>query len=172
MTQDLATVSPQDEQRQNQLKRIWWCCIIRDRIMPLCVRRSTQITQSHFDFRSNPALGYEDLFREIGRSRVYTAETKRSLMIIVARMTELCVCLTDILDLVYPIRDLPLSDDNLSLQKLARTQEHKANLKKWLTTTIKTLDSFTGVDSACHPEANSHKDAVVLHTNLVWMYYQ
>ncbi|KAH8685066.1 hypothetical protein BGZ61DRAFT_356240 [Ilyonectria robusta] len=171
MAQDLGTLSPQDEQRQNQLKRIWWCCIIRDRIMPLCVRRNTQITQSHFDFRSNPALGYEDLSREIGRSRVYTAETKRSLVIILARMTELCVCLTDILDLVYPIRDLPLSDDNLSLQKLARTQEQKANLKKWFTATMKTLDSFTDVDSASHPETSSHKDAVVLHTNLVWMYY-
>lgn len=172
MAQDLDIVSPEDERRQNELKRIWWCCIIRDRIMPLCVRRNTQITQSHFDFRSNPALGYEDLSHEIERSRVYAAETKRSLVIILARMTELCVCLTDILDLVYPIRDLPFSDDNLSLQKLTRTQEHKASLRKWLNTTIKTLPSFTDADSSSRPETNSHPDAVVLYTNLVWMYYQ
>ncbi|KPM43004.1 hypothetical protein AK830_g3536 [Neonectria ditissima] len=173
MTPDMTTMSPGEKKRHNELKRVWWCCIIRDRIMPLCVRRNTQITQNHFDFGSNPPLGYDDLSQEVERSRVYSADTKRSLVEILARMTELCVCLTDILDLVYPTRDrdMSLSTESLSSQKLTQTQKHKFKLREWFLTTLKTSRIFRKTCST-PLEPGSNNDALVLHTNLVWMYYQ
>ena len=30
-------------------KRLWWCCVLRDRILPLGVLRPLQITHGHFD---------------------------------------------------------------------------------------------------------------------------
>jgi hypothetical protein len=60
-----APVSPVTDpiqfKRQNVLKRLWWCCIIRDRIMCLGLRRSLKITRAHFDFDAVSPLGMADL---------------------------------------------------------------------------------------------------------------
>lgn len=134
---------------ENTLKRIWWCCIIRDRTMALCERRNVQI----LDDLASP-LDYDDLSDENERSRVYTSDTKRSLHNIVILMTELCVLLTDILDLVYPA-DLPMSDE-ASLKNLARTEDCRKALRQWCSR-AKRVPSSNGT---------------IMYTNLLWMYYQ
>ncbi|KAM0428504.1 hypothetical protein ACHAPT_006864 [Fusarium lateritium] len=158
--------TPQDLKRQNVLKRVWWCCIIRDRIMPLCVRRNIQITREHFDFDSNTPLGYEDLADELESSRVYNTTTKHTLMVTLERLTELCVCLTDVLGLVHPTEHLPILDAEAHSTAFDKVQEYRRYLQYWAEITRLPLKH-----TELSPETDSFEDSSVLFTNLVWIYY-
>ncbi|ORY69028.1 uncharacterized protein BCR38DRAFT_472437 [Pseudomassariella vexata] len=166
-----ATMATVHTKRQNILKRVWWCCIIRDRIMPLCVRRNIQITRNHFDFNANASLDYEDLSDEIEHSRVYHGDSKRSLTAIMALMTELCVCLTDILELVYPFRDTAVCGAEVFLQKVALIKEYREALLRWSKRATMILAVFPDTHDVSRFEEGSHNDSVVLYTNLIWIYY-
>ncbi|KAF4334977.1 cutinase transcription factor 1 beta [Fusarium beomiforme] len=159
-------ISQQDFKRRNILKRIWWCCIIRDRIMPLCVRRNIQITNDHFDFAICSPLGYDDLVDELDASRVYNIATKHKLILTLERLTELCVTLTDVLGLVYPTETLPILDAEAHSTAYAQVQEHKRSLKNWAVATRPPL--------ALHDlrmSSGAYEDSAVLFTNLVWIYF-
>jgi hypothetical protein len=99
---------------RNVKKRLWWCCLLRDRILPLAVRRPIQITRSHFDL-SEPGLGVDDLCEEFGQSHVYNYKTKQLLAELLAAQCTLAVLLTNIITIVYPPdgmrQDLHCSDD-------------------------------------------------------------
>ncbi|KAM5373450.1 hypothetical protein ACJZ2D_006944 [Fusarium nematophilum] len=84
------------------LKRLWWCCILRDRIMTLGLGRSLQIKPTDFDF-SQPALLADDIEDEIHGSEVYDPATKRVLIRLIASLCELAVAMNDILILCYPL---------------------------------------------------------------------
>ncbi|KAF4446838.1 hypothetical protein F53441_9542 [Fusarium austroafricanum] len=159
-------ISQQDIKRRNILKRIWWCCIIRDRIMPLCVRRNIQITSARFDFVSNSPLGYDDLVDELESSRVYNIATKHKLILTLERLTALCVTLTDILGLVYPTETLPILDGEAHSTAYTQVQEHKKSLRNWAVATrpplaLQDLSVTSG----------GFEDSAVLFTNLVWIYF-
>lgn len=66
-----------NEPSQNSLKRLWWCCIIRDRSISIYLRRNVQIDQRDFDFSSRRVLGHPDLSDEINHSKVYSSVSKR-----------------------------------------------------------------------------------------------
>lgn len=83
-------------ERQNLLKRLWWCCILRDRILPLGVRRPLQIQPQDFDFTSSP-LTKGDFANEVDRSKVYDAATKDSLVELLITLCDLAVSLTDMI---------------------------------------------------------------------------
>jgi hypothetical protein len=153
--------------RRNVLKRIWWCCIIRDRIMPLCVRRNIQITNAQFDFMSCTPLGYDDLVDELESSRVYNIATKHKLILALERLTELCVTLTEILGLVYPTETLPILDAEAHSTAYAQVQEHKRSLRSWAAATRPPL-----AIQDLSPNAGPFEDSAVLFTNLVWIYFQ
>lgn len=156
--------------KQNILKRIWWCCVIRDRIIALYLRRGIQITQRNFDFVSNRALGFEDLSDETLSSRVFSANTKRDLITIVALMVELCVCLTDVLQLVYPLTDFALLGDEDSSRKLAKVRNSRKALLAWETKARRIFPR--AVQSPDLPfETRPYEHAVILYTNLIWIYY-
>ncbi|KAK7428120.1 hypothetical protein QQZ08_005359 [Neonectria magnoliae] len=76
--------SSQITRHQALLKRLWWCCIIRDRSMGLLMRIPIQIRKDQFDFDASP-FGVDDLRDEFERSKVYNPETKRVLAEIVAQ---------------------------------------------------------------------------------------
>lgn len=161
------TVSQQDMKRRNVLKRVWWCCIIRDRIMPICVRRNIQISSAHFDFSSCSPLGYDDLVDELESSRVYNIATKHKLILALERLTELCVTLTDILSLVYPTESIPILDADAHSSAYVQVQEHKRSLRLWATATRPPLALKDLTQNA-----GPHEDSAVLFTNLVWIYFQ
>ncbi|KAJ4322143.1 hypothetical protein N0V84_004978 [Fusarium piperis] len=98
-------------ERKATLKRLWWCCILRDRIMALGHRRPLQIRPTDFDF-SQPGLLEDDIEDEIHGSRVYDPETKTVLLRLVASLCELVVAMNGILELCYPLRPGPESNRN------------------------------------------------------------
>ncbi|KAM5358159.1 hypothetical protein ACJZ2D_015547 [Fusarium nematophilum] len=162
----MSQARPEDRKRQNILKRVWWCCIIRDRIMPLCVRRNIQITRSHFDFNSNSPLGYDDLVDELDFSRVYNTATKHTLLITLERLTKLCVSLTDVLSLVYPTEKLPILDAQAHSTAFGKVQKCRRALIYWSEITQPPLAHKDLPEASGSSETSS-----VLFTNLIWIYF-
>ncbi|KAB5549975.1 cutinase transcription factor 1 beta [Coniochaeta sp. 2T2.1] len=171
--------SPSDTQlkRQNILKRLWWCCIIRDRILALCVRRSIQITRAHFDLDANSPLGSADLADEIDRSKVYNADTKRALIDIMSQLINLCVLLTDMLVLVYPLDDSPGWGRPMKPEDQGRVKDGKMALRRWYKGATLKFPMFGGGTARASNVAGGsgrreyRHDSVILYTNLMYMYY-
>ena len=158
---------------------------MRDRIIALCLRRSIQITRAHFDFDSNDALGPPDMADETDRSRVYNPDTKRALIEILAQMMDLCVLLTDVLVLVYPLDDTPGWGRQMGPDELGRVKDGKIALRRWYKGATLKYPMFGGGSTGGSDghaagvgegqgrgRRSHHHDSVILYTNLMYMYYQ
>jgi hypothetical protein len=153
-------------ERRNVLKRLWWCCILRDRILPLGVRRPLHISCADFNFSAAP-LTKEDFENEIQKSKVYDAATKSSLVELFLTLCNLAVALTDILMVVYPLSESPESNlpDDMGVElALHRVSTCKALLNSWFETASLTFPTPAGL-------GDTH-ESVILYTNLMYMYYQ
>lgn len=89
-----------DPSHQLQLKRLWWSCILRDRMIALGVRRMIQIGPEKFDF-DQAGLEEEDLAEECDKSDVYDSASKKSLSKIVVAQCELAVAMTPMMITAY-----------------------------------------------------------------------
>ena len=89
-------------QQRRAKKRLWWCCILRDRIVALGVRRPVQITPDHFDFTQMPPTE-DDFAGEIERSRVYNPGTKTLLARTFILQCQLAIALGTTLMTIYPL---------------------------------------------------------------------
>lgn len=167
-------VEPGEHKRQNGLKRLWWCCVLRDRLVSLGMRRSVQISRAHFDVDANPGLGFADLAGEVGRSRVYNAETKRRLIEIFAQMSELlCSVLTDLLTLVFPLDDVPGWGRQNGIEGVEKVRKCKAELRRWYKGATFRFPMFGGGgEGSKMKEDIVQHDSVILYTNLMYMFYQ
>ncbi|KAH7075681.1 fungal-specific transcription factor domain-containing protein [Paraphoma chrysanthemicola] len=83
------------------LKRLWWSCFLRDRIMSLGLRRPLFITSDDFDL-SLPPLTVADLVSDANESYFCSTSTKQNLALITEQMCQLAIVLTDVLMLVMP----------------------------------------------------------------------
>ncbi|KAI1489775.1 fungal-specific transcription factor domain-containing protein [Biscogniauxia mediterranea] len=167
-------MEPAQSKKQNVLKRLWWCCVIRDRILPLGMRRSLQITRDHFDMDTNPGLGYTDLADEVERSKVYNPETKRCLIEIFVQIGELCSILTDVLTLVFPLDDVPGWGRQFGPEAAAKVRECKMALRRWHKGASLRFPMFGGGSvprKATGTGKHFQHDSVILYTNLMYMYY-
>ncbi|KAJ3456118.1 hypothetical protein MRS44_016141 [Fusarium solani] len=100
-----------EDSRQDRiaLKRLWWCCILRDRVMALAMGRPLTIKPASFDF-TQPGLLVSDFREEIRRSEVYSAATKQVLVQLVVTLCELVVPLNDVLTLLHSAQAFSLLD--------------------------------------------------------------
>lgn len=169
-----AITDPLQHKKQNILKRLWWCCLIRDRILALGVRRSLQISRAHFDLDANTGLGYADLADEVDRSKVYNSETKRCLIEIFVQLGELSSVLTDLITLVFPLDDVPGWDRQLGSEGAASLSECKAALRRWYKGATLRFPMFGGGSIPRMSSTNGKQyqhDSVILYTNLMYMHY-
>lgn len=83
-----------------QLKRLWWSCILRDRMIALGVRRMIQVGPEKFDF-DHAGLEEEDLAEECHESDVYDSASKTSLSKIVVAQCELAVAMMPMMITAY-----------------------------------------------------------------------
>jgi hypothetical protein len=156
------------DQRQ-QRKRLWWCCILRDRIIALGVRRPIQITPDDFDF-GQECLTEADFADEIDKSQVYRADTKRLLVDIVALQCQLAVAVTPLAVAMYPARDSSPPSISLAsqfIQSMARIEESKTELAVWAR---RSRTFLTNRDSRDVPPSDA-QESVTLYTDLTHMYY-
>lgn len=157
---------PLQKSCKSSFELTWFRCIIlRDRILPLGVRRSIQITRENFDF-TTPRLSEKDLEREFESSCVYDAETKRDLARIFLAQLDLAVELTDALSYVYPANGF-LSFDKLDYNDLM-------SMPKKIESCKENLDSWHSRFNECVvPGAWSKKHkSVMLYSGLTSMYFQ
>ncbi|KAL2820323.1 fungal-specific transcription factor domain-containing protein [Aspergillus granulosus] len=151
----------QPSQKTLDLKRLWWCCMIRDRIISLGMRRPLQITPDEFDL-NQPGLSFEDLQEECLQSEVYNPETKVALCRVLASLCHLAVAVTGSILLVYPTtHSMPysLAERRALLDQL---EETKFALLEWEFRWVANPD---GKEYYIHP-------SLTLYTNLCAIYYQ
>lgn len=84
-----------DSKKRNVLKRLWWCCVLRDRIMALGFRGQIQIKATDFDFTQSGFMD-SDFSDEIWSSTVYDATTKQVLAQLAGTLCELAVALNNV----------------------------------------------------------------------------
>ncbi|CZR58614.1 uncharacterized protein PAC_08506 [Phialocephala subalpina] len=139
-------------------KRLWWCCILRDRILPLGVRRSIQITHNTFSFHSSSPLTSSDLDSELSHSKVYDYDTKRVLNRILEKQVELAIILTDVLELTYPVGQL---DYNCLMKMPSRISVVRGRLEGWM----------SGLHVAFDASQHGLHKSVTLFLGLTEIYY-
>ncbi|KAM5521634.1 fungal specific transcription factor domain-containing protein [Fusarium oxysporum f. sp. phaseoli] len=149
----------------NELKRLWWCCIVRDRILPLGMRRQLHITS--LDVAHGSYLPTEkDFSREIDGSRVYAPQTKRTLVRLFITLCELTVPLTDVIKIVYPtgrltdIHSPVVHDAQKGRESL---QSCEAGLEAWFERATIQFPTPAGIIT--------REESLVLYTNLLYIYY-
>ncbi|KAJ0122430.1 cutinase transcription factor 1 beta [Diaporthe amygdali] len=165
---------------QNDLKRLWWCIVLRDRILSLSFRTSIQVTRVHFDFdaETHAPLGFADLSSEIERSRVYNSGTKKSLIEILAHHIQLMVALTDLLVLVWPLDEVPQWARRHGEEEVGKIERCKGQLRSWYQRSTSRFP-MPGDEILSRPNmagrggrgAEFHHDSVVLYTNLMYITY-
>ncbi|KAF5541305.1 c6 zinc finger domain-containing protein [Fusarium mexicanum] len=82
----------QGTRKGSLLKRLWWCCVLRDRILALALHQSPLVNPGAHETRC-PALSVADFTHEIGTSRVYDHVDKQ----IIVRIAVVLCSFSDIL---------------------------------------------------------------------------
>jgi hypothetical protein len=136
----------------NTLKRLWWCCTIRDRIMSLGLRRSMHISSLISDINKYPRLEFEDLADEIPFSRVYTPDLKRELIGILIQLVKFCVILTEVLESLFPF----VHSNESGILDDAKVRPNATALDKWFDKLIQR--KF---------KASNHDSIVLYHNHFV-----
>ncbi|KAH7000785.1 fungal-specific transcription factor domain-containing protein [Ilyonectria destructans] len=158
-----------EAKRQNSIKRLWWCCIVRDRILSLGLRRNIYITHSDFDFTSKSPLSYADLVDEVPKSRVYDTKSKSSLMRLMDRVVQLCITLTDLLSAKARLEQINSLPEHSFSQDLQSTTKWEAKLSAW---NDETGQQFPLTDLCASGGQHGHIPRhVILFGNTLYMYY-
>lgn len=144
----------------HKLKRLWWSCIIRDRIIALGVRRPLRINWSNSDL-DLPSLVTEELYTEAERSRVYILEDKLRILQSLSSLCELSLIFTDVLDILYPQRGCSRFD--LPSKLFLDIESCCTKLDNWYKRTKAVLPLFT--------EPYNHDSDMLLFASLNYIYY-
>lgn len=147
---------------KSMLKRLWWCCILRDRIMALGLRRRLHIRSTDFDF-TQPGLDEGDFDSEIRGSKVYDPARKQVLAQLTVSLCDLAVILSGILPIVSPARRRAAKTiDGLVNQEMLETYATRLDLWYWTAVgKFQTPEHIFGMDGS-----------ITLFTNMIYIYYQ
>ncbi|KFY98227.1 hypothetical protein V498_01580 [Pseudogymnoascus sp. VKM F-4517 (FW-2822)] len=147
-------------------KRLWWCCVLRDRIIALGVRQPLQITSDHFDF-SQDAVVEADFSGEVEQSQVYDAETKLLLANIFIVQCHFALAVTSTIMAIYPLNGvvIPVLPTPARISELhIQMEEGKKDLKKWMEIFKDRLTRGSSKSAALH-------NSVTLFTDVTNIYY-
>lgn len=149
--------------KRGTLKRLWWCCILRDRCMALGLRRPLHIQPSDFDF-TQPGLLEEDIRDELRGSMVYSPATKQVLLRLTESLCELAVALNDVLAVCYPKKAEQYSVESRPLGDIETLRGHALRLDVWYQTALEKFQIPT--------RAFGIQEPLVLFTSAIYIYYQ
>lgn len=156
---------PADPQRGLK-KRLWWSIILRDRILPLGLRRHLQVTAPNFDLSFDP-LDEHDLQDEIYGSEVYSPATKGLLASVLKVQCHLAMVLTGVVTTVYSptgfTQPKVMSNEELA-DTMVNIESFRTNLAQWAS------DAKAIIGSFC--DANKVHKSVILYSELTFMYYK
>ncbi|PGH18097.1 hypothetical protein AJ79_00725 [Helicocarpus griseus UAMH5409] len=150
---------------KNTKKRLWWSILLRDRILPLGMRRHLQITPQNFDL-SLDCMTEEDFEDEIYHSCVYNPETKRLLARVLRIQCKLAIVLTGVIMLVYSPNGFgqpKFMSEEAFLKTVNELEDVRANLSQWSNDSKATLGPILHSDKV--------HESVALYSGLTFMYY-
>ncbi|KAF5968516.1 cutinase transcription factor 1 beta [Fusarium coicis] len=154
----------QDSATTNRLKRLWWCCIVRDRILPLGVRRQLHIASINSTLEH---LTEDDFKKEIQGSQVYPQSTKRSLVQLFISLCDLAIPFASVVQTVYGMGFSAVDAISPIIQNHKQIEESikfcEISLNAWFDKATIQFPTPAGITS---PEKS-----LVLYTNLVYIYY-
>ncbi|GKU14184.1 unnamed protein product, partial [Fusarium langsethiae] len=155
------------QKARNTLKRLWWCCIICDRLLPLTSRQNIKITPANFSFSGCSVLGSADLCDELYNSDVYDSTTKTLHAELLAKLVDLCVVLTDVLSVVSVLYNNPswMLSGRMEVAKDASLCQ--IELRRWYNAWSETKATL----EERMTEDGSQIESIILFKNLIEMYY-
>ncbi|KAI6783914.1 Cutinase transcription factor 1 beta-like protein [Emericellopsis cladophorae] len=132
-----------------------------------------RITRAHFDFDTSPSLEPSDLADEFEQSKVCASQTKRHLAGVFSHFTRLCVVLTDILVVAFPLNDSPEGWQRPRPADAQLLRDTKTHLQKWFADAASTFPSFgrSGLSDLRARDDSHSCDLVFVYTNLMYMFY-
>ncbi|PTB66842.1 N-terminal binuclear Zn cluster-containing protein [Trichoderma citrinoviride] len=152
-----------DNPRKLHLKRLWWACILRDRILSLSLRRPLNIGCDEFDF-SLPGLSLADFSDEIEVSTVYDRPTKQILAHMMAAFCELIIPLNKALTMLHPAAGPKTVTSETDIQKETDAcVETLQLLDVWYQKTRERFEIST-------PSIGVHK-SLTMFTKMTFIYY-
>jgi hypothetical protein len=171
-----ATSAPTDSierQKRLSLKRLWTCCVVRDHIMALTLRRNCQITRTNFNLSSGSILSYSELSTELHGSKIYDAVTKKSLIMTFLQLARLCLLFTDTCQLIFPYeRGLKTNQPSDMDLDRAKIKACKADLDDWYETVRKRLPFAMRKGDVITNSPKLVNPSVTLFVNMIYIYYQ
>lgn len=150
-------------ENENTLKRLWWCCILRDRIMALSLRRPILIQPSDFDFEQ-PGLVEADLKDDIEGSVVYDSCTKRAIVQLAASLCELATTLNDVLTVCQPLERKTSIQPKSSRDATQDLVAVDTKLDAWYETAVTRFPIPSSFQGTHH--------SLCLFTHAIYIYYQ
>ncbi|TPX21289.1 hypothetical protein DIZ76_015245 [Coccidioides immitis] len=154
-----------DDPLRNTKKRLWWSILLRDRILPLGLRRHLQIASPNFDL-SLDCMDERDMQEEMYCSEVYNVETKRHLAKVLNLQCQLAMVLTDVVATVYAANGFtqppPMTETELEAS-VADVVGFRENLAHWARDAKAAFAPF-------HGPKKPH-ESVILYSELTNMYY-
>ncbi|KAL3471525.1 hypothetical protein BJX99DRAFT_263187 [Aspergillus californicus] len=140
------------------LNLVWWCCLIRDRLISLGMRRPLQLTTAQFNRRPR-GMAVTDLKGEIFNSKVYHLENKSALFHLLASLCQFAIAVTELITLIYPSCEDANRQDTCA--EIDRLEVARSSLILW------ELDWITFLEGK-----NSELDpSISLFSSLIAMYY-
>ncbi|KAK2923095.1 hypothetical protein FoTM2_017337 [Fusarium oxysporum f. sp. vasinfectum] len=164
--------SPAQKRYFRSVRRLWWCCIIMDRLSPLCTRFRPQITPDSFALDTYVPLGFNDFQTEIHRSRVFAPAIKRRHIDLFAKFLELILVLTDVLSIAFPFESKVEISPESALGSDAQVQKCRRSLAAWYESATVDFPLFDGQERDRRIDKRDLVNSVILYTNLMYIYYQ
>ena len=146
-----------------QLKRLWWVCLIRDRVIALGYRRPLQIADNNWNADCR-LLFSEEVQNEMCQSRVYSPKTRNILFRVFVSIFEFSCTLTNILNMVFPPLGDLLSPGTKASASLQQAEIFERSLCDWYN---KSRRMLTNLD----PNIEQN-DSILLFHHLLKMYLQ
>ncbi|KIA75425.1 hypothetical protein HK57_00069 [Aspergillus ustus] len=146
-----------NEADRSAFRRVWWCCLIRDRIISLGMRRPLQMVGEESG-PYPPMLTMDDMNDEIFSSVIYSYETKAALFELLTSLCHFATAVTELATIAYTrsrVDSDPASD-------LDRLEDAKSALLLW---ELDWLTYMEGKNASLHP-------SIPLFSSLLAIYYQ
>lgn len=153
--------------RRTALKRLWWGCVVRDRVLPLGMHRPIQIRDDLAIADNSRFLTEADFEDEIGASRVHSPDTQRHILHIINLMCRLCEALTPVLRTVLPpakCRDRAVTTPETFQPLMRDIKAHFERLHGWYESATLSFPSPVSL--------GDEHDTVVICANLMFIYYE
>ena len=159
------------QKRINTLRRLWWCCVIRDRISPLCTRRSMIITWNDLRLERCPPLHEVDLEDELNQTSVHDPATQKQLHCMLSSFVQLCIILTDVLNFIFPNVGSLEEGSQLLTTHMDQVNHCAVKLRKWYVHTAG-LGQLFQPDSTAQDRSDHVPDRIFLHAGFLGLIYQ